>query len=384
MREVVIAGVGIHPFGRFPDKDYRDIGREAALMALKDANVPWKDIQVGYVGNVMAEMTKGHQILQYFGQTGIPITNIECACASGGVGLWQAKSAIENGQYDLAIVVGVEKAPKGFIANTGFDRWQMYTGLGATPEYFAMWAQQTMQEEELTLNDLAYISVKNHRNGALNPYAMYQKACTAEEVLNSPIVCPPLNLLMLCAPNEGAAAMVIGAKDVVKKYTSRYVSIASVAFVTKTVDEDLFPEPSIPIPTYTDACIKKTLSARVSSLAYEQAGIGPEDLSLIEMQDTDVGNELRDLVRLGLVKRGEVAKALADGDLEPGGRIPTNVSGGLLSKGEPLGASAMGQLVELTWQLRGDAGARQIKGAKVGAGHTSGAAGNSVFVILKK
>jgi acetyl-CoA acetyltransferase len=378
MREVVIAGVGIHPFGRFPDKDYRDLGREATLMALKDANVPWKDIQVAYVGNVMAEMTKGHQVLQYFGQTGIPIINVENACTSGSVGMWAAMNSIQNGEYDLALVLGVEKAPKGMIANCGYDRWQMYTGTGANPAHFAMQTKETMWEHGLDKSHLAYISVLNHRNGVLNPNAMYRKECTAEEVLNSPMVCDPLTLLMLCAPNEGAAAAVIGTKEAVKKYTSKYVTIAALAFLTKTPADSIFPDFSVPIDTDL-----VNITTRVSQLAYETAGIGPEDLSLIEMQDTDSGSQIRDMVQAGLIKPGDVARALADGDIEPTGRIPVNVSGGLLSKGEPLGASSMGQIVELTWQLRGEAGERQVKGAKAGAGHTLGAAGNSCFIVLK-
>ncbi len=379
MREVVIAGVGIHKFGRFPDKDYRDLGREATAMALKDANVTWPQIQMSFCGNVMAEMTKGHQVLNYFGELGSPIINIENACASGGVSLWMARNAIASGQCDIALVLGVEKAPAGFIANCGYDRWQMYTGQGANPAHFAMITQDHMLKNGLTVEHIAQISVKNHRNGVLNPFAMYQKETPLEVVLNSPMVSPPLTLLMLCAPNEGAAAAVLMAKDVVKKYTSKYVTIAATAFTAKSPVDPVFPDFSMPTNTGIPF-----VTARAGKMAYEEAGIGPEDLDLAELQDTDVGLEIRAIDYLGLCQKGELAKAIETGEFEPTGRIPVNVSGGLLSKGEPLGASSMGQIVECTWQLRGDAGSRQIKDAKVALCHTEGAAGNCSITILKK
>ncbi|KJR96212.1 MAG: hypothetical protein VR68_14875 [Peptococcaceae bacterium BRH_c4a] len=379
MREVVIAGVGIHPFGRFPDKDYREIGRTAVVMALKDANMQWKDIQTAYVGNVMAEMAKGHNVLQPLGVTGIPIINVENACASGGASLRLAYDAIANGLYDVALVMGVEKAPKGFIANCGYDRWQMWTGMGVNPLYFAMNIQDHMIQYGTTSEQLAKISVKNHRNATKNPYAMYRKEFSIEEVLNSPMVCEPLTLLMLCAPNEGSAAAVLCAKDVVHKYTTKYVTIAATALCTR-LPQDMFL-PAVSAPTNLD---HPTLTERTASMAYKMAGIGPEDLSLVELQDTDAGSEILYTEGLGLCPKGEAGRLIDEGVTEPTGRIPVNVSGGLLSKGEPLGASSLGQVVELTWQLRDDAGPRQIQGAKVGLGHTEGAGGNCSVIILKR
>lgn len=379
MREVVVAGVGIHEFGRFPEKDYREIGRVAAERALKDANVEWKDIQVAYVGNVMAEMAKGQNILQPLGATGIPIINIENACASGGASFHLAYQAIAYGMYDVALVLGVEKAPRGFIPNCGYDRWQMWTGLGVNPLYFAMNIQEHMIKYGTTVEQLAKVSVKNHRNGVKNPYAMYRKELTIEEVLNSPMVCEPLTLLMLCAPNEGAAAAVLCAKDVVHRYTSKYVTVAATALCTR-MSGDMFL-PAVSAPTNVD---HPSLTERTVSMAYEMAGIGPEDLSLVELQDTDAGSEIIYTELLGLCPKGEGGRLVDEGATEPTGRIPVNVSGGLLSKGEPLGASSLAMVAELTWQLRGDAGPRQIEGAKVGLGHTEGAGGNCSVIILKR
>ncbi|MER1967114.1 thiolase family protein [Castellaniella sp. GW247-6E4] len=379
MRKVVIAGVGIHPFGRFPQKDYRQLGREAVVMALKDANVEWKDIQGAFVGNVMAEMAAGHNILQPLGVTGIPIINIENACASSGSSLRLAYEAIRHGIHDIALVVGVEKAPRGFVANSGYDRWQMWTGLGVNPIYFAMQAQEHMIRWGTTVEQLAKVSVKNHRNAVHNPYAMYRKEVSLEEVINSKRVCDPLTLLMLCAPNEGAAAAVLCAEDVVRKFTSRYVEVAAAELCTRLAGDMFVPAVSVPV-----GLRHASLTQRAAAQAYEAAGIGPEDLDLVELQDTDVGSEIVYMEGLGLCAMGEAGKLIDDGATESDGRIPVNVSGGLLSKGEPLGASSLGQIVEVTWQLRGDAGPRQLRRARVGLSHSEGAGGNCSVIILKK
>ncbi|MFZ3102277.1 MAG: thiolase family protein [Desulfitobacteriaceae bacterium] len=380
MREVVVAGVGIHEFGRFPNKDYRIIGRTAAVMALQDANVEWKDIQTAYVANVMAEMAKGQNILQPLGATGIPILNIENACASGGTGLRMAYQAIASGVIDVALVVGVEKAPKGFIANCGYDRWQMWSGLGLNPLYFATDTHEHMIKYGTTQEHLAKVSYKNHKNGVLNPYAMYRKEISMEEILNSPMVAEPLTLLMFCAPNEGAAAAVICAKDVVRRYTSNYVRISASALCTRMAHDMVLP--AVSKPTMDEG--EPTLCERTAKMAYKMAGLGPEDLSLVELQDTDAGSEIIFMEDLGLCPRGEAGRLLDEGATEAAGRIPVNISGGLLSKGEPLGASSLGQIVELTWQLRGQAGARQVKDAKVGLGQTQGAGGNCSVIILER
>jgi len=380
MREVVIAGVGIHPFGRFPDKDYRQMAREAALMAMQDANVQWKDMQAAYVGNVMEEMTKGHQALQYFGATGIPIVNIETACASGAASIWIAQNAIANGMYDAVMVLGMEKAPKGFIANCGYDRWQMWSGMGANPSYFAMIGQEHMLQYGTKVEHFAKISVKSHKYAVHNPYAMFRKEVTMEQVLNSPMVCPPLTLLMLCAPNEGAAAVILMAKDVVKKYTSNYVNLGAVGFVTKTAVDYMLPAASQPL----NLLDQPRMATRAAKEAFEISGIGPEDIDIAELQDTEAPAEILAMERIGFCGPGEAPKLIDEGATELNGRIPINISGGLLSCGEPLGASSLRQIVFLTHQLRGQAGQLQKEGAKTALGHTEGAGGNVAVVILKK
>jgi len=326
----------------------------------------------------MAEMAAGHNILQPLGVTGIPIINVENACASSGSSLRLACESIAHGIHDIVLVLGVEKAPRGFVANSGYDRWQMWTGLGVNPLYFATQAQEHMIQWGTTVEQLAKVSVKNHRNAVHNPYAMYRKEVSLEEVLHSKRVCDPLTLLMLCAPNEGAAAAVLCAEDVVEKYTHRYVEVAAAALCTRLAGDMFVPAVSVPVGLQ-----QASLTERAAKQAYEIAGIGPEDLDLVELQDTDVGSEIVYMEGLGLCPKGDAGKLIDDGTTEPGGRIPVNVSGGLLSKGEPLGASSLGQVVEVTWQLRGDAGLRQLEQPQVGLCHSEGAGGNCSVIILK-
>ena len=211
MQNVTVAGIGIHPFGRF-SHGYRQLGAHAAREALTDAGVTMADLDMVLVGNVGAEMAKGQNIMDGVGRPGIPIINVEAACASSASTLFLGAQMIESGAARAILCLGVEKAPRGFIAGSGYEAWQIETGLGVNPAYFALAAQELISTTDATVEDLADISVKNHRHAVANPNAMYRKECTREEVLNSRAVCPPLTLLMLCAPNEGAAAVVLMAR----------------------------------------------------------------------------------------------------------------------------------------------------------------------------
>ena len=379
MREVVIAGVGIHKFGRYQDKTFEQIGQEAVRMALRDANnMPFKDIQIAFCGHMHGGTGAGHRVLSGIGLTGIPIVNVETACASGATALQQAANGIAAGFYDVALALGVEKMPRGFMRMTSFPQWQMLSGLGVNPIFFALRATRHMARYGTTEQQLARVSEKNHRNAVLNPYAMYQKALSTEEILNSPIVCYPLHLLMLCAPNEGAAAAILCSRDVASKYTSKPVTVAAVCTSVArygTSQSDVGMSSRIQNPEATEV---------VARQAYEKSGIGPEDLSLVELQDTDSASEIIFYEELGLCPPGEGGRLLDEGRTERDGDIPVSVSGGLLSKGEPTGASALGQIFEVTLQLRGDAGPRQIPGARVGLCHVTGAGGNAAVTILKR
>jgi acetyl-CoA C-acetyltransferase len=379
MREVCIIGVGIHRFGRFPDKTFIDLGAKATLEALKDAKIGWEKIQAAYCGSVYSGSGAGSNMLAEVGLSGIPIIGVEAACAAGGVALKMGYQAIAHGEYDIVLAVGFEKMPRGFIVSPRFQDWERQMGLGVNPIWMALAAQRHMTEYGTTVDHLVKVSVKSHQNGALNPNAMYQKALGYDEILHSPMVCDPLHLLMLCAPNEGAAAAILCSKDKVGQFTNKPVTIAACELrsALHVSDRNLGVH-------YAGRVRKPTVIERVSQAAYEAAGIGPQDLSLVELQDTDVASEIIYSEELGLCKEGEGGRLIDEGATEINGRIPINVSGGLLSKGEPVGASALGQIHEIVLQLRGEAGPRQVNKAKTGLSHVYGGGGYSCVTILKR
>lgn len=379
MREVCIIGVGIHQFGRFQDKRFIDLGAKATLDAIKDANINWGQIQAAYCGSVYSGSGAGSNMLAEVGLSGIPIMGAEAACAAGGVALNQGYQAVARGQYDIVLAVGFEKMPRGFIVSPRFQDWERRMGLGVNPIWMGLAAQRHMAEYGTTIDQLVKVSVKSHKNGALNPNAMYQKELSYEEVLNSPMVCDPLRLFMLCAPNEGAAAAVLCTADKARQYTNKPVMIAAseIRSAQYVSDRNLGVH-------YAGKVRKPTVVERVAQAAYEASGIAPQDLSLVELQDTDVASEIIYSEELGLCKEGDGGRLVDEGETEINGRIPINVSGGLVSKGEPVGASALGQIHEIVLQLRGEAGARQVKNAQTGLGHVYGGGGYSCVTILKR
>ena len=376
--DVVVAGVGIHPFGRFA-AGYRETGAHAAGEALADAGLVLDDIELVLVANVGAEMAKGHNVLELLGRPGMPVLNVEAACASSAGTLHLGAALIASGVHEAVLCIGVEKAARGFIPAAGFETWQIESGLGISPIYFALQAQALLLSTDATVDDLADVSVKNHRHAEHNPNAMYRQPVTRAEVLTSKAVCSPLTLLMLCAPNEGAAAAVLTSADRARRLAlSDPVFLRSVDVVSRGPDDWFVPAPSYQTRSRT------SLTARAARGAYEKAGIGPEDVDVVECQDTDTASELIAYADLGLCEPGEEANLLRSGATALGGSIPVNPSGGLLSKGEPLGASGLGQLHELASQLRGRCGKRQVDKARVGIGHVMGAGHNASVLVVSR
>lgn len=376
-RRVAITGVGMHPFGRFDGKSVVALGVEAVQMALRDAGVDRTRIQAAYCGTVYSGVAAGHRVLTALAAGGIPIMNIEAGCASGGAALQLGVEAVRSGQYDCVLAFGMEKMPRGIIRSSFWEPWAEQMGLSPAPAYFALRAQRLMLESGVTREQLARVSVKNHRNGVDNPYAMFRKPFTVDEVLHSAMVCDPLTLYMLCSPNEGAAAVVLrpamGAPTEV---------IVAAAALRSHLPGNVLGEHTPLSGLLADTVASPTeLAARA---AYETAGIGPDDCDIVELQDTESGRELQSYEELLLCPRSDCGKWIEDGVTERTGRLPVNVSGGLLSKGEPLGASALGQIVELTWQLRGAAGPRQVTDARIALGHTVGRGANASVVILRR
>ena len=380
MSDVYIIGAGMHPFGRF-DKTYEQIGSEAAALALKDAGVQWRDIQSAFMARMYLPATSGPRILRKLGSTDVSIIDVEAACASGGAALRQAVLAIKSGDVDLALVCGTEKMPRGFMdPSMIYSPWQVELGISQNPSYWAMRAMRHMHEYGTTAEQIAKVAYKNHKNSVHNPYAMYQKEFSMEQILGSTLVCDPIRLLEICAPNDGAAAVVVASEKKMRQLGAKGIRIAGISHSISRYSSDF-------------RCPAESMSARIDNAGptevtaqrvYEAAGIGVEDVDCFEVQDTDAFCEIEIYEELGLCSVGEGGRMIDSGDVQIGGRTPVNMSGGLISKGEPIGASHLGQVVELVEQLRGNCGARQVNGAKVALGHVLGAGGNCAITILSR
>ncbi len=375
MTTVEVAGVGIHPFGRFAGTSLTQLGAEAVRSAMGEAGVGPRGFEAAFCGTAYGGVATGHKVLGALASTGMPIVDVEAGCASGAAALMLAAGAIQAGQYRTVLVFGVEKMPKGIIRSSFFEPWQEEGGFAATPAYFALRAQRLMRDTGITKEQLAAVVVKNRRHGAQNPDAMFRSEVDAASVLGSRVVCEPLHLWMLCTPNEGAAAVVLTAGN----GGSGRVRLAS-AVLRSHLPGPVLSE-STPMSGSTDDTVPSA-STLAATAAYEQAGLGPDDLDVVECQDTDAARELLAYEELGLCKPGGAGALLDEGATALGGRLPVNPSGGLLSKGEPLGASGLGQVVELVRQLRGDAGRRQVPGARVALAHTVGRGANAGVTIL--
>ena len=373
MARVEIAGIGMHPFGRFAGMTATDMGVVAVRAALADAGNP--SFQAAFCGTAYGGVASGHKVLSALARTGMPIVDVEAGCASGAAALSLAAASIRSGENDCVLVFGIESMPKGIIRSSFFEPWREQAGLAATPGYFALRAQRLLRERGLTKLDLARVCVKNRSNGVSNSNAMFRKPVTVEEVLASRLVSDPLHLWMLCSPNEGAAGVVLRSA-LTPKIELRASTLRS--HLPGSVLGEATPMAGIDDTTITPP---STLAAQA---AYELANVDPTAFDLVECQDTDAARELLAWEELGICSPGEQAKYLIDGRFAMGGACPVNPSGGLLSKGEPLGASALGQVVELVLQLRGDAGDRQIPGAKLGLAHTVGRGANASAIIVSR
>ncbi|MDH5696674.1 MAG: thiolase family protein [Dehalococcoidia bacterium] len=375
MREVVILGVGMHKFGRFDGMDFTEMGSVAIQNAMKDADIVWKDIEAAFCGNTYGDTASGHRIVAQIGLTGIPIVNVENACSSSGSALRLAYQEIAAGIYDTVLAFGWEQQPRGFITSTAFPAYQRAMGMSILPAQYAMLARRHMVEYGTTVKHLAKISVKNHKNGYYNPYAHYQVLLTEEQVLNSRMVCDPLTLYMCCPTSHGAAAAVLCSKTKARRYTTKPITVAAAVLASGKYQSPACDH----INYYMGSAVE--LSGK---LAYEAAGLGPEDINIVETHEAMANAEIEQCEELGICEKGEYTQLLDAGETEITGRIPVNPSGGLLARGHPLGATSLAQVAEVVWQLREQAGPRQVNNPKVGLCHTTGSGPNSCVTILKK
>jgi sterol carrier protein 2 len=386
-----VAGVGMVPFST-PSKSesYDVMGQKAARAALADADVDYADIQQAYVGYVYGDSTCGQAALYGLGHTGIPVVNVNNNCSTGSSALFLARQAVESGAVDIALVLGFEQMQRGALGMQWQDRpspFQKFNevahalqGESDAPfaaQYFGGAGAAYAKEYGLAEDTFARISVKARQHAANNPYAVFRDPVTVEEVLASPQIYGPLTRLQCCPPTCGAAAAVLCSEDYARKHGLR----TDVAIKAQAMTTD-YPS------TFDDNDMRKVVGYDMSKAAaqqvYEASGVGPEDLRVVELHDCFSTNELLTYEAIGLTPEGTAEKFIADGDNTYGGRVVTNPSGGLLSKGHPLGATGLAQCAELVWQLRGQAEARQVEDVNLALQHNIGLGGAAVVTLYEK
>ncbi|MBT2305523.1 thiolase family protein [Variovorax paradoxus] len=363
MQDIYITGGAMTPFGRHLGVMAPELAQQAILKAMDDAGVTRDDIQAVYCANVLGGMILGQLVVRDLGFKGIPVYNVENACASGATGVHLARHALLAQQYDTVLVFGIEQLTAlggGTIPLQRNDhKTELYARAGMVlPAVYAMRGTRFLHERDGTPADLAAIAVKNRRNGALNEFAQQRSETTVEEVLASRMIADPLTLLQCCPSQvDGAAAVIVSTKPGSSRKPVKVLSSVVVSGIREEAGDDI---------------LDAEITARAARLAYEQAGLGPKDVDVVELHDAFTIAELLYYEALGLAAPGDAVPLLRSGATQLGGRVPVNPSGGLLAKGHPLGATGVAQMVEIMWHLQGRAGARQVAGAKVGLTQCTG------------
>ena len=378
MSDVYVLGVDMIKFGRFPERTVPDLGAEAALLALDDAGLTIENMEAFYCGNLgQANAMVGQRILQEIGQTGIPVVNCSNACATGATAFREAWTSIKAGLYDVVLAVGVEQMGTGLLGGSGAGKGIPKEGLlgsGTMPAVFAEAGMEHSRQYGTTFEQFAKISVKNHHHSTMNPKARYQIETPLDEVMNAEMISYP-NTKLMCSVNvDGAAAAVL----VSEKKAKELGMSRSVRVKASILTSDPYQERDLVMPD-VNSCTRKAAKE-----AYEMAGLGAEDIDLVELHDCFATAEMLHYENLGLCKDGDAGRMIDEGDVELGGKVPVNVSGGLLSKGHPLGATGIANIYEVCTHLRGEAGERQVEGAKIGLTHVIGLGSACGIHILEK
>jgi acetyl-CoA acetyltransferase len=378
MSDVYILGVDMIKFGRFPDRTVPSLGAEAALLALDDAGLTIQDMEALYCGNLgQSSGMVGQRILQEIGQTGMPVVNCANACATGATAFREAWTSIKAGLYDVVLAVGVEQMGKGLLGGTGAGKGIPKEGLlgsGTMPAVFAEAGMEHTRKYGTTFEQFAKISVKNHHHSTMNPKAMYQIETPLEDVMNAEMISYPNSKLMCSVNVDGSAAAVLVSEKKAKELGMERV----VKVKASILSSDPYQERDLVMPD-VNTCTRKAAKE-----AYEMAGVGPEDIDLVELHDCFATAEMLHYENLGLCKDGDAGRMIDEGEVALGGRVPVNVSGGLLSKGHPLGATGIANIYEVSTHLRGEAGERQVEGAKLGLTHVIGLGSACGIHILEK
>ncbi|NKS20179.1 lipid-transfer protein [Rhodococcus hoagii] len=390
-KRVFVVGVGMTKFEKpgAREWDYPDMAREAGTKALEDAGIDYREVQHAYVGYVYGESTSGQRAVYELGLTGIPIVNVNNNCSTGSTALYLATQAVRSGQVDCALALGFEKMQTGSLGTTYDDREQPMMrhllalaelqefAMPPAPYMFGAAGKEHMERYGTTAEQFARIGVKNHRHSTNNPYAQFQDEYTLEDVLASKPIYGPLTKLQCSPTSDGSGAVIVASEDFVDRHglAEQAVEIVGQAMVT-----DL---PSTFEDRSAISLVGADMTRTAARFVYEQAGIGPADIDVIELHDCFSTNELLTYEVLGLCAEGEGGKLVDADDTTYGGRWVVNPSGGLISKGHPLGATGLAQCSELTWQLRGTADRRQVDGAEVALQHNIGLGGAVVVTAYR-
>ena len=377
--DVAIIGIGIHPFGRTEGVSGLEQGTYAARRALKDTGLDWSDMQFAYGGSSAAGAAD--TMVSKLGLTGLQFINVSNGCATGGSALQSAYMAIQSGMFDIGMAVGFDKHPRGaFTINpegSGLGKWYGDIGMALTPQFFGMKIQRYMHDYGISEDALVRVAVKNYKNGSKNPNAWRRKPFSYEDVADSMMVCHPLRKYMFCSPAEGGCAMILCRADKARQYTSKPVFLKAVAVKTRQFGSfEVFSQSQAldraPAPT-----------VQASTAAFEMAGVGPEDIDVAQLQDTESGAEIMHMAENGFCADGDQEKWLEEGCTEIDGKLPVNTDGGCMANGEPVGASGLRQVYEICLQLRGEAGERQVPdNPSTGYTHVYGAPGLSGVTVL--
>ncbi|MCG5262379.1 lipid-transfer protein [Cupriavidus gilardii] len=390
-RKVHVAGVGMIPFSK-PGKSepYLVMGERAARLALDDAGMPYDAVQQAYVSYVYGDSTAGQAAIYRVGLTGIPVFNVNNNCSSGSSALFLARQAVESGAIECAIALGFEQMVPGALKGAYDDRPSPLARFAETMEalqgydanapraaqFFGGAGRDYIRQHGIRADTFARISVKARQHAARNPLAVFRDTVTLDEVMAAPMVFEPLTRLQCCPPTCGAAAAILCSEDFARRHgLDMRVTIAAQAMTTDT--------PSTFDGRDMRQLVGYDMSRAAAAQVYEKAGIGPEDIDVVELHDCFTANELLTYEALGLTPEGTAEKFILEGNNTYGGRVVTNPSGGLLSKGHPLGATGLAQCAELTWQLRGQAEQRQVEGARLALQHNLGLGGACVVTLYQ-
>jgi len=377
MGDVYIQGADMIPFGRYNDRSYFQLGAQAVLGALDDAGLSIRDIGAVYASSCFnAQSMLGQKILKEIGQTGVPCINVSNACASGATAVREAWVAIKAGIYDMVVAVGAEKNPRGMLGGAPFEGPppEGLFGSESMPAVFAEAGMVHAQKYGTTIEQFAEIAVKNHFHATMNPKAAYRSETPLEDVLASEMIAWPLTKLMCSANVDGAAALVL-----VSEKKARELGMSRAVRIRASILTSDPYEPRNPM-MFDPNSVTRLAAAQ----AYEMAGLSPQDLDIVELHDCFAVAEILHYENLGLCAEGEGGSLIDSGATRLGGRIPVNVSGGLLSKGHPIGATGVANMVEIVEQLRGEVGARQVRDARIGLAHVLGFGAAAGIHILER